>query len=337
MLFNDSRVDDETGGDVAPRYGSLPVNDVSDSLRSYLLHHFGVTPKHLVAKGMEAEVYRYDADHVLKLYSGTASLARLRRLQEFYARLDTRSASYALPQIDTIIEKEGSIITLEKWREGRPMSDLLPSLDQMQLEQCMQTYLAAALELQGVGLRQPLDRYKLFDEEGISSTVDGDWHQFLMRLLAKQLGQVAPYLAGDVADFDAKVRRLQTILAQPYMGQYTLIHGDFFPGNLLVDAAGKVTALLDFGLLTMIGDYLFDIATSWVFFDMYDTLQANLRERYLAMVLDRLGEHARGVLYRYVLLYSMISANTYSRTCEDGHYQWCVANLNNAAYWRGLH
>jgi len=84
------------------------------------------------------------------------------------------------------------------------------------------------------------------------------------------------------------------------------------------------------------GDYLFDIATGWVFFDMYDELKAQIRDRYLAMLLDRLGEHVRAKLYRYVLIYSIVSANTYSSHCTDGHYQWCVANLSSQEYWNTI-
>ena len=86
----------------------------------------------------------------------------------------------------------------------------------------------------------------------------------------------------------------------------------------------------------MYGDYLFDIASGWVFLDMYDELKANLRDRYLAVILNRLGANVRGKLYRYVLIYSLLSANTYSPTCSDGHYQWCVANLNTAGYWDAI-
>jgi hypothetical protein len=113
-----------------------------------------------------------------------------------------------------------------------------------------------------------------------------------------------------VSDFALKMQQLRAVLDQPYRG-----------GNLLLNDDREITALLDFGLLTMYGDYLFDIATGWVFFDMYDELKAHIRERYLVMLLDQLGEHVRGKLYRYVLIYSIISANTYSSMCSDGHYQ----------------
>lgn len=86
----------------------------------------------------------------------------------------------------------------------------------------------------------------------------------------------------------------------------------------------------------MYGDPLFDLATGWVFFDMYNEFKANLRERYLSIILETLGKNICGKLHRYVLFYSIISANTYSPTCADGHYQWCVANLNNQEYWNNI-
>ena len=86
----------------------------------------------------------------------------------------------------------------------------------------------------------------------------------------------------------------------------------------------------------MYGDPLFDIATGWVFFDMYNELKANIRERYLAIILETLGPSVHEKLYFYVLLYSLLSANTYSSTCADGHYQWCVQNLNNQEYWKHI-
>src|SRR5205085_2036277 len=102
---------------------------------------------------------------------------------------------------------------------------------------------------------------KLFDPERLSDRASGDWHQFLARYLTHKLAQVHPYLSRDVPHFTAKVAQLRTLLDQPYRGDYRLIHGDFCPGNLLISADNQITALLDFGLLTMYGDYLFDLAT----------------------------------------------------------------------------
>ena len=304
--------------------------------KQVILQRYGLSPNELIRKGMEAEVYAIGSDTILKLYIGTTNLAYLTTLQNFYASFNQSAISYSLPYIQTVASEGDICISTERQLPGIPMSAILPTLTNKQMDSMMQAYLAAALELTNVQIPSDFDRYKLFDADGISRRTNGDWHQFLTRYLTQKLTQVTYYLNKDVLNFAVKVKQLYTILAQPYTGNYHLVHGDFFPGNILIDKMCHVTALLDFGLLTMYGDSLFDIATGWVFFDMYDELKVNIRERYLSMTLETLGRRVRGYLYRYVLLYSVLSANTYSSKCTDGHYQWCVANLNNQEYWNNI-
>ena len=308
----------------------------TDAVRERILHKYGVSPEARLSGGMEAEVYACGPDAVLKLYPGTTSLVEMRTLQAFYDSLERESVPYALPRIHRVAQEEGWLVTVEQRLAGTRMSALLPALGADALEAAMGRYLSAALAVSDLSPPPGFDRYKLFDPDGISRRAEGDWHRFLARYLALKLGEVGRCLARDVPQFADRVRQLEELLDRPYRGDYCLVHGDFFPGNLLVDGEGQVTALLDFGLLTMVGDPLFDIATGWVFFDMYDELKARARERYLTVILDRLGEGVQGVLYRYVLLYSILSANTYSPACADGHYRWCVANLSNAQYWDAI-
>ncbi|MEM8859572.1 MAG: hypothetical protein AAGD96_14690, partial [Chloroflexota bacterium] len=75
---------------------------------------------------------------------------------------------------------------------------------------------------------------------------------------------------------------------------------------------------------------------SWVFFDMYDELKRQIFDRFETIVFETIGDDKRGILHCYILIYSILSANTYSADCTDGHYQWCVENLNNERYWKFL-
>ncbi len=300
--------------------------------KQHVYKKYHLSPDALLGKGMEAEVYAYGPDAVLKLYHGTTNLTHLTSLKSFYDSLDYSHIPYALPRIYTVTKEDTVLVTIEQRLPGTCLSSILPSFTPPQLEYIWPKYLAAVLALSKVTISSPIGRHKLFDSTGISQ--GGDWHQFLTRYLDEKLAQIKPYLARDVTNFAAKVEQLQAILAQPYPDSCYLIHGDFFPGNLLINDDQHITALLDFGLMTMYGDPLFDIATSWVFFDMYDKLKANIRDRYLSIILKTLGEGVRGKLYRYVIIYSILSANTYSSQCVDGHYHWCVANLNQQAYWQ---
>jgi len=307
-----------------------------NATKQLILQKYGLSATDLIRAGMEAEAYALGPDAVLKLYLGTTSLAHLTTLQNFYASLHAVPFSYALPYIETVATEGEICLTTERKLLGTPLADLLPTLTRSQMDNALQTYLTAALELATLSAPADFERYKLFDAEGLSQRADGDWHQFLARFLAHKLTQVSDYLKRDVPHFEQKVQLLNAVLARPYLGKLQVIHGDFFPGNLLVDEQQHITALLDFGLFTMYGEALFDIATGWVFFDMYDELKANLRERYLALIVERLGEAVREKLYYYVLVYSVLAANAYSPTCADGHYQWCVKNLSHPTYWKYL-
>lgn len=304
-----------------------------DFPRAQLLQKYDVSPDARLGGGMEAEAYALDSHRVLKLYPGTTSLSHLKTLKTFYESLERQHLPYELPYIYDVIQEGDTIVTVERRLNGERLEDRLPGLDARQLEQVMERYLTAVCALSAIKASPSTERYLLFDAEGIGQRADGDWHHFLDRYLALKLAQLTPYLSRDVAQFASKIGQLRAILAQPYDGELSLLHGDFYPGNLFVNDALEINALFDFGLMTMYGDALYDVATSWVFFDMYDSLKADLRGRYLEVILARLGEQVRGKLYRYVLLYSILGANAYSLECADGHYLWCVANLNHQHYW----
>ena len=99
---------------------------------------------------MEAEVYAYGPDAVLKLYAGTASLADLRTLQAFYDALDRQHLPYALPRIHTVAEEAGFLVTIEQRLAGTRLSALLPGLPKSQLDRLMQRYLSAALAVSSI-------------------------------------------------------------------------------------------------------------------------------------------------------------------------------------------
>ena len=47
-----------------------------------------------------------------------------------------------------------------------------------------------------------------------------------------------------------------------------LVHGDYFPGNLLMSERLEVSAVIDFSVFTLVGDPLLDAACAVVFLEM---------------------------------------------------------------------
>ena len=300
-----------------------------------ILQKYNLTPADWLGQGMEATVYRYSPESVLKLYSGTSNGARLQTLQAFYATLDSSATHLHLPQIHQLWQDGDLLITIEKYLPGAPMTTVLAQATPAQLPILFDAYLRALLDLQQVKISPEPTHYKLFDEQGLSRRRDGDFHAFLWRWVAWQTQIMGAPLARDVANFTDKLACLRTVLAQPYSGPLGIVHGDFFPGNLLMVADNQITAIIDFGLFTLFGDPLFDVATGWLFFDMYDELKLNLRAQLLDFILAKLGQEILGRLHLYALLFSIVGANAYS-DCTDGHYAWCVTNLNDPTLWARL-
>lgn len=206
----------------------LIEQNIMSTTKQLVPQKYGVSSDDLIRKGVEAEVYAVGAGAVLKLYMGTINFAYLTALQNFYASLRQFTLSYSLPHIQTVAVEGDLCISIERQLFGTPMSAVLPMLTKEQMDSIMQIYLDAALELSTIQIPTDFDRYKLFDAEGISHRIKGDWHLFLTRYLAQKLAQVTNYLSKGVTNLATKVQRLYTILAQPYTGGYHLIHGDFF-------------------------------------------------------------------------------------------------------------
>jgi hypothetical protein len=94
-----------------------------DTRRDHILRRYGVAPDARLSSGMEAEVYAYGADAVLKLYPGTASLADRLSLRDFYAGLERQRLPYALPRIHTIAHEADVLITIPS--EPRTLQPLM--------------------------------------------------------------------------------------------------------------------------------------------------------------------------------------------------------------------
>jgi len=112
------------------------ASKLMDTRRDHILQRYGVAPDARLRSGMEAEVYAYGADAVLKLYPGTGSLADLMSLRDFYAGLERQHMPYALLRIRTVAQEAGMLITVEQRLAGTPLSTLLPGLTTSELAVC---------------------------------------------------------------------------------------------------------------------------------------------------------------------------------------------------------
>lgn len=295
-----------------------------------LLRKYQLTVADHLGSGMEAQVYRYGPNEVLKFYRQPCDMEYMQRLERFYRAINRHKYPFEMPEILEVSADLGYVVVRERRVHGTNLQTILPTLTPAQLTTVMQRYCDTTMAVAqitltdkpscGLQMSNPTWQY------GIS-----DWHAWWWARVQQVLTQsgVYPFLQRDVPQLARLLVYLQAYLSQPYQGDYVLVHGDLYPGNLLVDDALHIRAVLDFSQHTMWGDPHYDIATSWVWFDMYDELECDANNQYLAVLQQRFGTNLTQRWHVYVLLYSIISANHFDVMCQDGHYRWCVNNLNN--------
>lgn len=297
----------------------------------------GLHPESLIGSGMEASVYRFDAEHVLKIYHpGRASFSKLQTLKDFYQNLDTSSTTIAFPTIEHIIERDHTLLTIEKFMDGTPMKNVLAYASEEACDQLLKSHFHALLQMKNVRLPANFTGIKLFHDT--PAPENKDLHQYLDERLVQQLSNqpLLFHLKQNVSQLKEKLSILRQALSKPYTGKYTLIHGDFCPENLLVNTENTVVGIIDFGLMTMRGDFLFDVAAGWLFLDMYNQYTYDFKTNYRNLVVQMFGEDVKEKLSLYALLYSIYSICFYSHDFHDGHAKWCIQTLNDASLWKEL-
>src|SRR5207249_7652414 len=110
------------------------------------------------------------------------------------------------------------------------------------------------------------DEYGEFlrDEDSITAPT---WSEYLLARTRRSLEQ-SPWLRSDVPQVDALVERLTGRIEAVKPRRKALVHGDYFPGNVLMSDDLTVAGVIDFGPLTVIGDPYLDLASAVMFLEV---------------------------------------------------------------------
>jgi aminoglycoside phosphotransferase len=154
---------------------------------------------------------------------------------------------------------------------------------------------------------------------------DLSWGEALAALVRRRAAESRHHLESDVDDFDNLLERVTTRLATIEPARLSVVHGDICQPNLLMDGS-RTAAVLDWGFYSTAGDNTFDAALAAGFFDMYGP-DAQRVDNLLLDRFERQG-HDRERMYLYRAAYAITTATIYNADAGDGHYVWCVGNLN---------
>jgi hypothetical protein len=308
--------------------------------RQHALKFLGIPSATPIALGTEAEVYEWDDRHVLKLYSDNDRLPQFETLRNFYNNLETGKSGLILPIIENIVHHRNIIAVIERRVAGIPLEELLPNLDEEQLMQAEDLYVDAMWKLKDIRIGKKPKTYLLFDKKQQSRiTLDRSFEKFYADMLLQKIKRVSKFFELYIPSFPQKAVALVASLHDSQQPSLSIVHGDIFPGNVLVqedlDPASGI-GVIDFGSFTLFGNYLLDIAGGFGYYQMYNPNRTSIRWRLLTKVLDRLTPKERSMFFQYLLANAILTSDLYVNGPDphtDDHFRWAVEIVNEKYFW----
>lgn len=222
-----------------------------------ILHREGIDQPLLLGSGEDALAFALPNDEAIRVFP-ESSFAYVSELAALYERLRGHPFSFQCPSIREVPRHNDVAYTVEKRLPGHPMFEVCRSVDDDGRRRILRNYMNALRELGAVEVDDV--------EYGglISSTVwltARTWDEFLSRQLSASMDCIGARLSAEIPDLQRTVTRLESPFDGPMRwDRKSLVHGDAFPNNVLIGDDGEVTAILDLGNDTLIGDPRLDIA-----------------------------------------------------------------------------
>lgn len=298
-----------------------------------LLQQLNLPDLEYLGQGMQCLVFADGPHLAVKIYETTIGMGNFQRLMDFYHSLVSDQISFQLPEIIDVKEIQGKIIVTEKRLHGAcPTRERLSQMPVPSLETYFTHYVNVLFDIQKITTgflkpAEPLDksgdfyRYEKYE----------NWRNLLLTNLQHKLNQSGtryqPFITGYEKLTDQIRKKIQTV----NLKEYRLIHGDYFPANTMMNEKFDITAVLDFGTFTILGDPLYDIALGWIFADMYHNVNHfPIKDFVEKLIRERITEDDWQRMKLYILIYSILSADMYgSADVNDGHFRWAMHNLND--------
>lgn len=292
-----------------------------DSTR--ILEQFHLGPADLIGEGGESRVYAIDEGHILRLPRAPRKDASYtKHLQGFLASI-AGHLPFDTPEIIEIGPRNA--YTVERRLHGRPFSEMLKTAGDDARDKAFRNYVAA-IDAFGTIHFDDLPYGHLLAPDAVTGD---DWRQFAARSLSRFRANNRLTIAKEVGDpYKLYDQAARMIVELPDMPPRTLVHGDYFPGNVLLGPDLSIAAVLDFGVYTCIGDRLLDLAVSYLTLELIEECTADDARYVRELILDRHGPEIAPALrfYRAYLAFSMADPRN-AKPPYPRLYGWSIAML----------
>jgi phosphotransferase family enzyme len=296
---------------------------VTDWARYFADEGFGEA--RVLGQGMEGTVYALGAEQVAKVCRHR-QFDEVRRLRDFYAHLAGQGLFFDTPKILDVYVHAGHVVSIECELGGTPLPEAIEAgvVTPARGRDCVLEVLAGLRHTRGGAACRELT---VIDENIPLWGGHPDWMSALAALVDRRAERFGDQLRAAVTDFDGKLEHIRALLKSLPVDGDVIVHGDLIPANILVDAGGAVTAVLDWGFLTTEADPAFDASVTAAVYDMYSDAHLSIDRELLRRLADE-GGYAMERLMLYRAVYAVITSNAFDPHGRDGHFAWCARMLD---------
>ena len=237
-----------------------------------ILAYLGQSQATLLGAGGEARVYALKDARVVRIMHEGAALADAEQRASLVAEIKTgaQHSAFQVPSVDRVQAWNGRVFSIEPRLSGQPVSQLLKTMSGTDRSNLLIDYLNVARQIRSISLNR--SGYGPVRQESSLSTTG--WKEFLRARLEWSLVRCPTDLRPAVA------ATLEVGLPEP--AHPALVHMDYFPANVLAEGS-TVTAVLDFGPSTIMGDARMDAWSAVAYLDGELSPNATDADRRLAM------------------------------------------------------
>lgn len=291
-----------------------------------ILAQFGVGPANLIGAGGQSLVYGLDEARVLRVIKYGGDADALARLRSFLAQIQGRLA-VETPLIEEI--DPGGRFTIERRLPGTAMTALMPGLTGERRQEMLANYVACADAAATIALPD-----RPYGEFLAAAPIAAEtWTEYLRRSTDRWLTRNGAAIAAAVGDVEG-IRAKALALIDPLEARpaKALVHGDYFPGNILVDRDLTVSAILDFSAYTAVGDPLYDVICAPIFLEMIEQAREDDVATARRLVNERCGDAVEPAsrFYRAHAAFAMADPAN-ARAPHLRLYDWAITNLKRLA------
>jgi len=237
----------------APGVKMCAVEFPDDRGLQVTLRALGVGPEALLGHGGEAWVYALDDHRVVRVLHAARDVETIHQRQALVDELASHGAPFELPELIEVGEVDGRHFAVERRLPGRSVMAQLEALDGAERDLLVERHLEATKALG----RLHLEPRGWFGDLVAPNPVRApSWRAYLEQRAAKSLRLSTPaFRAIDPASL---------VQSLPEAAAPAFVHLDAFAGNMLARGS-TITAVLDIGLTSAVGDARLDPLASAVY------------------------------------------------------------------------